>query len=104
MRDSSANCADTQITTRRTFHLRNRFVKICVNLRIKLLPLLCLVGPSTTSGQQATLLRPAAVFDGQEMHTGWVALVNGDKIAAAGPAANIPVPADARTSIYPVKR
>ncbi len=76
-------------------------MKICVNLRIKLLPLLCFVCASTTNGQQATLLQPAAVFDGQEMQTGWVVLVNGDKIAAAGPAADIPVPADAQTIDLP---
>lgn len=42
------------------------------------------------------LLRPAAVFDGQEMHAGWAVLVNGDKIAAAGPSAEIRAPADAQ--------
>ncbi len=40
------------------------------------------------------LLRPAAVFDGQEMHTGWIVLVTEDKIAAAG--ADVAAPADAR--------
>ena len=31
------------------------------------------------------LLRPAWVFDGTAMHEGWTVLVNGDRIAAAGP-------------------
>ncbi len=35
------------------------------------------------------LLRPAAVFDGKEIHAGWAVLVRGDKIAAAGPVAEI---------------
>jgi len=35
------------------------------------------------------LLRPAAVFDGREMHAGWAVLVQGDKISAAGPTADI---------------
>ncbi len=38
-----------------------------------------------------------AVFDGQEIHPGWVVLVTGDKIAAVGPAAQISPPSDART-------
>jgi imidazolonepropionase-like amidohydrolase len=45
---------------------------------------------------QPTLLRPAAVFDGQEMHAGWMVLVVGEKITAAGPAAQITAPPDAR--------
>jgi imidazolonepropionase-like amidohydrolase len=47
----------------------------------------------------STLLRPAAVFDGHEMHAGWVVLVTDGKIAAAGP--NITAPADARTIELP---
>ena len=35
------------------------------------------------------LLRPAAVFDGRELHGGWAVLVHGDKIAAAGLASEI---------------
>ncbi|WP_375417719.1 amidohydrolase family protein [uncultured Hymenobacter sp.] len=38
------------------------------------------------------LLRPAAVFDGQDLHAGWVVLVEGDKITAAGPADKVPTP------------
>ncbi|HEY3662322.1 MAG TPA: amidohydrolase family protein [Chthoniobacterales bacterium] len=47
------------------------------------------------------LLRPAAVFDGQEMHPGWVVLVRGDKIEAAGPAAQVAAPNDAQTLDLP---
>ena len=43
-----------------------------------------------------TLLRPARVFDGVQLHTGWTVLVRGDRIEAAGPAAQIGTPADAR--------
>ncbi len=49
--------------------------------------------------EESTLLRPAAVFDGQEMHADWVVLVTGDKIAAAGP--DVPAPAGARTIDLP---
>ena len=48
---------------------------------------------------ESILLKPAAVFDGQEMHAGWSVLVTGDKIAAAG--ANVTAPADARTIELP---
>ncbi|MCC2546328.1 amidohydrolase family protein [Hymenobacter sp. BT175] len=47
------------------------------------------------------LLRPAAVFDGQDVHPGWVVLVEGDKIKAAGPATQVTAPADARTLDLP---
>ncbi|HEY1582345.1 MAG TPA: amidohydrolase family protein [Chthoniobacterales bacterium] len=47
------------------------------------------------------LLRPAAVFDGQDFHPGWAVLVRGDKIEAAGPAADISPPNDARTIDLP---
>jgi len=49
----------------------------------------------------ATLLRPAAVFDGQALHPGWVVLVEGQQITAAGPAASLAVPAGARTLELP---
>ncbi|WP_210513597.1 metal-dependent hydrolase family protein [Hymenobacter terricola] len=44
----------------------------------------------------ATLLRPAAVFDGQDLHPGWAVLVENDKISAAGPAAQLALPAGGR--------
>src|SRR5258708_519096 len=31
------------------------------------------------------VLKPARVFDGAKMHNGWIVVVRGDKIAAAGP-------------------
>ena len=58
-----------------------------------LLPLLAAAQPATPT---ATLLRPAAVFDGQDLHPGWVVLVEGAKITAAGPAASVAVPAGAQ--------
>ncbi len=49
----------------------------------------------------AVLLRPAAVFDGQELHPGWAVLVEGQQVVAAGPAASLPAPAGARTLELP---
>ncbi len=43
-----------------------------------------------------TLLHPDAVFDGHDMHPGWLVLVRGGKIAAAGPDASVSMPEGAR--------
>jgi len=48
-----------------------------------------------------TLLRPAAVFDGQDLHPGWAVLVEGDKIKAVGPAAQLAAPAGAQVRELP---
>src|SRR5690606_6518866 len=45
----------------------------------------------------AIVLRPAAVFDGGEVHRDWVVVVRGERIEAAGPAGGITVPAGAAT-------
>jgi imidazolonepropionase-like amidohydrolase len=48
-----------------------------------------------------TLLRPAAVFDGQDLHPGWAVLVEGDKIKAVGPANQLTAPAGAQVHELP---
>jgi imidazolonepropionase-like amidohydrolase len=48
---------------------------------------------------ESILLKPAAVFDGQEMHAGWSVLVTDDKIAAVG--ANVSAPAEAKVIELP---
>ncbi|HEX8659984.1 MAG TPA: amidohydrolase family protein [Hymenobacter sp.] len=55
--------------------------------------------PASSVG--SVLLRPAAVFDGQDMHAGWVVLVENDKITAAGPAARVVLPSGVRTLDLP---
>src|SRR3982750_2804853 len=49
------------------------------------------------------LLRPAAVFDGEaaELHRGWVVLVRGTKIEAAGPSNQVKAPSEAKTVDLP---
>jgi len=44
----------------------------------------------------AVLLAPDRVFDGVTMHTGWTVLVRGERIAAAGPTAEVSAPGGAR--------
>jgi imidazolonepropionase-like amidohydrolase len=49
------------------------------------------------------VLKPARVFDGvaPQPHEGWVVVVRGEKIAAAGPASEVKVPDGARTIDLP---
>lgn len=57
--------------------------------------------PADAQTPAPILLKPAHVFDGTDLHDGWVVLVHGTKIEAVGPAANIAAPADARTIDLP---
>ena len=58
---------------------------------------LCLFGAThQLHARQSIVLRPDRVFDGVELHDGWVVLVRGDRIAAAGPADEVPVPGGSR--------
>ena len=43
-----------------------------------------------------TLLTPARVFDGMDMHEGWNVLVRGDRILATGPAGTLHAPTNAQ--------
>ena len=56
------------------------------------------LGAADAPAERPVLLRPARVFDGvnREAHEGWVVLVRGERIAAAGPAADVKPPDDAR--------
>lgn len=51
-----------------------------------------LLVPVVASAAPPVVLRPDRVFDGAAVHAGWVVLVEGEKIAAAGPAAEVKVP------------
>ncbi|MBC6989717.1 metal-dependent hydrolase family protein [Hymenobacter sp. BT491] len=73
------------------------YLKRFLGLTLLLLPQLLRAQPGTATTATSTLLRPAAVFDGQELHSGWVVLVTGNKIVAAGPAAQVSAPAGTRT-------
>ena len=60
--------------------------------------------PASAQGPPASwVLRPDRVFDGVNAvpHTGWVVVVTGERIAAAGPAAQVRAPAGARTIDLP---
>ena len=52
------------------------------------------------AAQDATVLKPARVFDGETLHEGWAVRVRGDRIEAAGPLASIDI-AGAKTIELP---
>ncbi len=49
------------------------------------------------------VLRPSWVFDGENMHENWEVAVAGDRILAAGPRGQFPLPADAQALDLPGK-
>lgn len=57
----------------------------------------------SAGADRPVLLKPARVFDGvaREPHAGWAVLVRGARIERAGPADEIPTPADARVIELP---
>ena len=58
-------------------------------------------GGAGAGGGQESVLRPARVFDGEAMHEGWVVVVRGQRIEAAGAAASVTTPAGARVIDLP---
>jgi imidazolonepropionase-like amidohydrolase len=46
----------------------------------------------TSDSESVVVLRPAAVFDGTQLHTGWAVMVRGTMIEAAGPSAALVPP------------
>ncbi len=66
---------------------------------------LCCAVPPLASAEppRPLVLKPARVFDGVALtpHTGWVVVVRGERIEAAGPAADVKVPDDARVVDLP---
>ena len=74
-------------------------------MKIRLLVLALLALPAVVSAQQPApaivVLQPDRVFDGESMRAGWLVVVRGERIDAAGPAASTTVPAGARTIPLP---
>ncbi|MFI5376922.1 MAG: amidohydrolase family protein [Candidatus Rokuibacteriota bacterium] len=69
-----------------------------ISRRMALLLAACAGVPVLLAAQapQAVVLRPARVFDGAALQTGWQVVVVGDRITAAGPAGGVALPAGAR--------
>ena len=60
-----------------------------IKMTISLLLLMIITLP-TYAVESTTLLRPAQVFDGEEMHPNWIVLVRGSTILYAGVADEMP--------------
>jgi imidazolonepropionase-like amidohydrolase len=58
--------------------------------------LVCACAATPTLAQESILLRPARVFDGLELHEGWVVLVQGNRIVEVGPTNAVSAPRGAR--------
>jgi imidazolonepropionase-like amidohydrolase len=58
-------------------------------------------GVAVTAQPASIVLQPDRVFDGERSQQGWVVVVRGDRIEAAGPAASTTAPAGARTIALP---
>ena len=67
-------------------------------MRIPCLLLLCLAMPAAG---QPYVLHPDRVFDGEAVHEGWVVVVEGRRITAAGPAAAVAPPPGVETVALP---
>jgi imidazolonepropionase-like amidohydrolase len=67
------------------------------------IPLVVLGTLGPAAGQEATLLRPGHLFDGEtaDLKEGWVVLVVGNRIVAAGPSSAVETPAGARVLDLP---
>jgi imidazolonepropionase-like amidohydrolase len=74
--------------------MRNRLIFVALMLAVV---------TGSASAASTVLLRPQRVFDGTTTatHDGWVVLVDGDKIAAAGPSADVRVPPGSTTIDLP---
>ncbi len=73
-------------------------------MRSFLLSVLILLFSAAATAQStlpAFVLQPDRVFDGETMHSGWVVVVRGDRIIAAGPPAATSAPGGARTIALP---
>jgi imidazolonepropionase-like amidohydrolase len=70
-------------------------------MNIRLLAFVVLAFQAAAGAQQpaAVVLQPDRVFDGERNQSGWIVVVRGERIEAAGPAASMTIPAGARTIV-----
>ena len=76
-------------------------MKRCFSLGSAVLLLVHLASAAEPAPATNYLLRPAAVFDGTQLHQDWVVLVQGERIAQAGPATEVKPPNDTTTIDLP---
>jgi imidazolonepropionase-like amidohydrolase len=66
---------------------------------LALVGMLALPASAQPPAAAITVLQPDRVFDGEAMRSGWIVVVRGERIEAAGPAAALTLPAGARTVV-----
>ncbi len=69
--------------------------RFTVSICVKFFLLVFILFAAAPASGQSFLLRPDHVFDGETVHDGWVVVVDGERISAAGPSSSIVVPAGA---------
>lgn len=78
---------------------------VWLTVTVASVPLCLQISAPTASAQDKSatvyLLKPARVFDGQELREGWAVLIRGEKIEAAGSTSEIKAPAEAKTIDLP---
>ena len=73
---------------------------LCVALLLAAVALNGRQGPGPPpDAAPVTVLRPARVFDGETLREGWAVRVRGQRIEAAGPAADVTVPGGTRIDL-----
>jgi imidazolonepropionase-like amidohydrolase len=71
-------------------------MKIPVLAAIALALQTAVIAQQPPAAPPAIVLQPDRVFDGESSHAGWIVVVRGERIEAAGPAASTAIPAGAR--------
>ncbi len=60
-----------------------------------LLLIACLALPAYAASENVYAIEASHVFDGETLHAGWIVVVRGERIEAAGPSVMVTVPSDA---------
>ncbi|ALI97677.1 metal-dependent hydrolase family protein [Rufibacter tibetensis] len=76
-------------------------MRIPLLLLLSSLPLFGCFAQTMPKTDSVFILKPSQVFDGRDLHQDWVVVVQGERITAAGPAAYVVTPANARTITLP---
>lgn len=75
---------------------------MCARIRtVSAVGILMLILALPLYGQTKRAFKPDRVFDGEQIHTGWIVVVEDQRIVAAGPSSDIRLPADVTIESLP---
>jgi imidazolonepropionase-like amidohydrolase len=94
-RDEDARHSRHETARDSTRQLRRSLLPVAAVLPIVASAALTMAAQPAPRAEPVTVLEPAAVFDGERLHRGWVVVVRGERIEAAGPAGSTTAPAGA---------